>query len=366
MRAGDFDTAYAVASSHWLTEGSNYADLEWLSGYIAMSHLDRADDALRHFLRFREAVFTPISLGRAGYWIGRAHTGLGQDTEAQAAYEEGAQWQTSFYGLLAAEAAGVNLDPALVGDQTYPPVSQAAFTSDSRFEAALMLQAAGARNLAETFFVDLARDLKADEAGTLADVTLTLGEPHLALRIAKAVAERGIVLPRAYFPVVDLGLERLPVSEELALAIARRESEFDPIVSSGVGAGGLMQLMPGTAQDVTRELGIRYSRDRLFSDPSYNATLGTAYLAGLERRFGRNPVLVSSGYNAGPGRPMRWMDDRGDPRQGSVDVIDWIEMIPFDETRNYVMRVAESLPVYRARLGEETGTVSLTDELKGR
>ena len=174
------------------------------------------------------------------------------------------------------------------------------------------------------------------------------------------------MIPRAYFPVVDLGLDEIPVAEELALAIARRESEFDPVVSSGVGAGGLMQLMPGTAQDVTRELGIRYSRDRLFADPSYNARLGTAYLAGLERRFGENPVLVSAGYNAGPGRPLRWMDQRGDPRSAQIDVIDWIEMIPFDETRNYVMRTAESLPVYRARLGRPDEVIRLTDALKGQ
>ncbi|CAM4107593.1 lytic transglycosylase domain-containing protein [Palleronia rufa] len=366
MRSGDVDASYAVASSHWLTEGSDYADLEWLSGYLALRRLDRPQDALRHFLRFRKAVFTPISLGRAGYWIGRAHVALGQDAEAQAAYEEGGQWQTSFYGLLAAEAAGMPLDPRLSGTETYPPLSEVSFTDDSRFEAAMLLQAAGARDLAETFLTDLAADLEADEAGTLTDVTLALGEPHLGLLIAKAVARNGIVLPRAYYPVVDLGLDTLPVSHELALSIARRESEFDPVVSSGVGAGGLMQLMPGTAKEVSASLGIGYSRDRLFSDPSYNATLGTAYLAGLERRFGRNPVLVSAGYNAGPGRPLRWMKERGDPRDADVDVIDWIEMIPFDETRNYVMRVAESLPVYRARLGTSRQQIGLTAELKGR
>ena len=158
----------------------------------------------------------------------------------------------------------------------------------------------------------------------------------------------------------------MPVPLELALAIARRESEFNPGVASGVGARGLMQLMPGTASDMARKLGLPYSRERLFTDPTYNARLGTAYLAELFGRFGPNIVLVSAGYNAGPGRPNRWMTTLGDPRQPGIDVVDWIEMIPFDETRNYVMRVAESLPVYRARITGETAPIRLTDELKAR
>ncbi|VDC17048.1 Soluble lytic murein transglycosylase precursor [Rhodobacteraceae bacterium THAF1] len=366
MREGDYDTAYAVASPHWLTEGSDYAALEWLSGFLALRFLDRPEDALRHFERMRAAVFTPISLGRGHYWVGRAHEALGQEDEAAAAYAAGALHQTSFYGLLAAERIGAGADPDLIDPPEAPPLEEVSFRDSSVLEAALILQAAGERNYAETFFTHLADDLDADEVAALGDLVLSLGEPHIAVRVAKRAAQNGIVIPRAYFPVVDLGLEEMPVSEELALAIARRESEFDPVVSSRVGAGGLMQLMPGTAQDVTRELGIRYSRDRLYADPTYNARLGTAYLAGLERRFGVNPVLVSAGYNAGPGRPLQWMDRRGDPREQDVDVIDWIEMIPFDETRNYVMRVAESLPVYRARLGRPDATIDLTSALKGR
>jgi len=366
MRAGENDTAYAVAASHWLSEGSDYADLEWMAGYLSLTRLDRPEAALTHFLKMREAVFTPISLGRAWYWIGRANEALDRPEEAREAYLKGAEHQTSFYGLLAAEKAGVGIDPELVDPGPSRPLSEASFRDSSVLEAALLLQAAGERNMAKIFFTHLTESLDAEDAATLGDLILTLGEPHIAIRVAKEAAQNGIVIPRAYFPVVDLGLQQLPVSEELALAIARRESEFDPVVSSGVGAGGLMQLMPGTAQDVTRELGIRYSRDRLFADPSYNAQLGTAYLAGLERRFGQNPVLVSSGYNAGPGRPLRWMRERGDPREAGVDVIDWIEMIPFDETRNYAMRVAESLPVYRARLGRPDEKIRITEELKGR
>lgn len=366
MGAGEMERAYAVASSHWLTAGADYAELEWLSGYLSLRFRDQPQTALLHFQRFREAVATPISLGRAGYWIGRAYAALDQPELADEAYRFGARYQTSFYGLLAAEEAGVPLDPLLTGAEPFPHFSEAGFRDSSVFEAALLLQAAGERDLSERFFTHLVEGLDREEAGALGDLVLALGEPHIAVRIAKRAAEAGITIPQAYYPVIELGVENMPVPAELALAIARRESEFDPGVASGVGARGLMQLMPGTARDVAGALDIAYSPTRLFSDPSYNATLGTAYLAGLIERFGNNPILVAAGYNAGPGRPLQWIRERGDPRTSDVDVIEWIELIPFDETRNYVMRVAESLPVYRARLTGETAPVTLSREIAGR
>ncbi|WP_102107372.1 lytic transglycosylase domain-containing protein [Oceaniglobus roseus] len=366
MREGKVEDAYAVASSHWLEEGSDFADLEWLSGYIQLTYLDDPAGALRHFQKFRTAVATPISLGRAGYWEGRAHEAMGDAEGAANAYAFGAEYQTSFYGLLAAERAGLPMDPTLTGEEVYPPLDQAAFRSSSVLEAALLLQAAGERDLAERFMVHLGETLDGRELGTLADLATKLGEPHLALMIGKQAASVGLTLPRPYYPVVELGVPDMPVPRELALSIARRESEFNAGVSSGVGARGLMQLMPGTAKDMARKLSLPFSRDRLFSDPTYNATLGTAYLAELIGRFGANVVLVSAGYNAGPGRPLRWMEELGDPRSPDVDVVDWIEHVPFDETRNYIMRVAESLPVYRARLTGETEEIRFTEELKAR
>jgi len=368
MRAGEYEDAYAVAASHRLDEGIgyDYSDLEWLSGFLALRFLDDPGRALIHFQKFRASVNSPISLGRAGYWEGRAHEALG-DTEAAAnAYAFGAEYQTSFYGLLAAERGGIPMDAALTGKEVYPPLSVASFARSDVLEATLLLQAAGARDLAKRFFVHVAESLDEAEIGTLADLALALGEPHIAVLIGKQAAETGLTLPRPYYPVVELGLENIPVPMELALAIARRESEFNPGVASGVGARGLMQLMPGTAEEVAGKLGLPYSRERLFTDPTYNATLGTAYLAELFGRFGPNVVLVSAGYNAGPSRPIRWMSERGDPRDASIDVVDWIEMIPFDETRNYVMRVAESLPVYRARITGQVAPIRLTDELKAR
>lgn len=366
MRAGRIDQAYDLASKHGLTEGSSFADLEWLSGYLALTYRDDGETALRHFLRFRGAVETPISLGRAGYWEGRAHELLGDTENATLAYAFGAEYQTSFYGLLAAERAGVPLDANLTGETQFPRWRTTSLPTSSVFQAAELFIAAGEINRAEQFLRHMAETLPVNEIGSLGDYVLAADQPHLAVMIGKQAARRGLTLPKMYFPVASLGIVDFPVPRELALAIARRESEFDPGVESGAGARGLMQLMPATAKAVAAYLDIPYSKRRLTTDPPYNARLGTAYLDELMEIFDGNVVMVAAGYNAGPGRPIRWMKQRGDPRRGEIDIVDWIEHIPFDETRNYVMRVAESLPVYRARMTGETGPVTLSDELIAR
>jgi len=366
MRSGNADLAYRLASQHGLSAGSNFADLEWLSGYLALTYKKDGAKALAHFLRFRGAVETPISLGRAGYWEGRAHEMIGDTESANLAYAFGAEYQTSFYGLLAAERAGLPLDPALAGDTQYPRWRTTSLPASSVFQAAQLFMAAGDINRAEQFLRHMTETLPREDIGTLGDFVLAESQPHLAVMIGKQAARRGITLPKLYFPIASLGLVDNPVPRELSLAIARRESEFDPVVQSGAGARGLMQLMPATAKAVAKNLQIPYSRDRLTSDPPYNARLGTAYLDQLMATFGGNIVMVSAGYNAGPGRPIGWMTRFGDPRQGDIDIVDWIEHIPFNETRNYVMRVAESLPVYRARLTGETGPITFSKDLIAR
>lgn len=366
LRQGSAQDAYDLASAHGLTEGSAYADLEWLAGYVALRQLDDAQTALFHFQRFRVAVASPISLGRAGYWEGRAYEALGQTDQSEQAYRFAAEHQTSFYGQLAAERAGIEPDPSLRGLEKFPDWQNAAFVNSSVFEAGLLLAAAGERALAERFMAHLAESLNRTETGQLADVAFALEDPHMALTIAKRGVQYGNLVQHAYYPVVDLGVDDLDVPPELALAIARRESEFDPGAISGVGARGLMQIMPRTAQEVARGLSLPYSRDRLLSDPEYNALLGTTYLADLIETFGDNYVLVSAGYNAGPSRPIRWIDAQGDPRTRQTDAVDWIESIPFTETRNYVMRVMESLAVYRARLTGRVEPLALTQELSQR
>ncbi len=366
MRDGQGELAYKIASQHGLVEGARFADLEWLSGYLALRYLDDPATALGHFQHFRLSVRSPISLGRAGYWEGRAHEALGNPDSAQAAYEFGGEFQTSFYGLLAAEKAGLPMDPDLMGLTDYGDPQAADWADSSVLVAGRLLQAAGERSLAERFMAHLAESLDEQGVGQLSNIALELEEPHIALMIAKRAASAGIVVPHAYFPVVDLGASSPTVPRELALAIARRESEFDAVVVSGAGARGLMQLMPATAKEMAGDLDLPYSRDRLLTDPAYNARLGTAYLAELVDEFGQNFVLVAAAYNAGPSRPRRWIAERGDPRSPRVDAVDWIEHIPFRETRNYVMRVMESLPVYRARLSGETQPLRLSEEIAVR
>lgn len=365
MREGDARLAYRIAASHHLTQGSDYADLEFLSGFLALRKLDDPQTALTHFRRLRAAVTTPISLARAAYWEGRAEEALGRTENAAAAYAYAAEYQTAFYGLLASERLGVPLSPALLDPPDYPNWRQAAFAGSSVLEAALLLQAAGDRALAKRFFLHLSEGLNPTERGQLADLVLSLDEPHIAVLIGKQAAEDGVILPDAYFPVTDLVPDGLSVSRALALSIARRESEFDPAVVSPAGARGLMQVMPDTAKMMATKIGAPYERSLLTSDPAYNARLGTAYLQHLVEEFGPSLALISAGYNAGPGRPRAWIEAFGDPRREDVDVVDWIEMIPFTETRTYIMRVAESVVIYRAKLKGQAGPVRISDELRG-
>jgi soluble lytic murein transglycosylase len=369
MRDGDAIRAYQLASQHFLTSGSSFADLEWLSGYIALRKLDDPELALGHFQTHQNATVSPISRGRAGYWIGRAFEAMGDTTAAREAYAEGAAHQTSFYGLLAAERGRLAMDATLDGSEDFGDWQESDLAARDLFQAGLLLQASDELNLAERFWTHLAEGLDRQQAGQLGQAAIDTGQPHIAVMIGKRVAQRGIALPAPYYALHPLASADLPMAAEMNLSIARRESEFDPGVQSGVGARGLMQIMPATAQEVAASLGRsdEHSTGRLISDPVYNAELGATFLSQLAGRFDGNVVLISAAYNAGPSRPIRWIELYGDPRQETerFDIIDWIEHIPFRETRNYVMRVTESLPIYRARLGRPALPIPFSAELAG-
>jgi soluble lytic murein transglycosylase len=367
MRDGDPARAYAIASRHFLTEGSDFADLEWLAGYIALRFLDNPALALTHFKGHDSAVESPISQGRAGYWQGRALEDLGQAEAAAEAYKRGANFQTSFYGLLAAERAGVPFPEKLRGARPAQDWRTSPLAKAPLFEAGLLLQASGEMNLAERFWTHLAEQLLEPDLELLGQAAIDIDQPHIAVMIGKRAAQRGLEVAAPYYALHPAGEADLPMAPEMTLAIARRESEFDPVVQSGVGARGLMQLMPATALEVAQNLGIapQHTTDRLTADPVYNARLGTQYLAELAGRFNGNVVMMSAAYNAGPSRPIRWMSEMGDPRDGDIYIVDWVEMVPFRETQNYIMRVTESLPIYRARLGRDPLPVPFYEELIG-
>jgi len=365
MRDGDFETCYSFAANHHVDPASEefaYSENEWIAGYCAY-RLGRFESAIGHFEAFRDSVFTPISLGRAGYWLGRAQEGAGDAEAAAEAYALGARFQSSFYGQLAQERGGLPVDPTFLGTENYGDWRQAGFTGSTVFHAALLYYEAGQEWPAERFLTHLTESLTREEAGMLGDFALELGDPHLAVRIAKRAAQAGHEIMRPYYPVVPALTEAgLPAPAAMILAIARRESEFDPGVVSPAGALGLMQVMPGTGRDTARALGLEYSQDRMLDDPAFNALLGATFLAGLYERYAENPVLISAAYNAGPGRANEWIERFGDPRQAE-DVIYWIEAIPFTETRNYIMRVTESLAIYEAQLTGELPAPGLSERL---
>ena len=366
MRNGKAQEAYRVAANHHLSTdngASAYADLEFLAGFIALRRLNDPGTALTHFQHLLAGVSTPISVARAQYWIGRAQEAAGQD--GSGSFKAAAAHQTAFYGLLAAERLGLSLDAGLLAKPAIPDWRGAGFMQSSVLAATELLLKAGDRTLAKRFLLQLGESQDETGLAQMADMALDWGEPHLALLVAKAAAERGLILPHAYYPTPDFVPDGLKVSRALALSIARRESEFDPAARSSADARGLMQVLPGTAKLMAGKLGKPFDAAKLFSDPAYNVAMGAAYLSEMADEFGPSIALIASGYNAGPGRPRRWISEFGDPRRSDVDVVDWIETIPFAETRTYVMRVAEGVVIYRAKLKGAVGPVRITDELKG-
>jgi len=320
MRAGEPQVAYLLASQHELSEGANYADLEWLAGYISLTYLDAPQQAQAHFKNFDAAVKSPISRGRAGYWLGKVHEVLGDYDQAAKDYIDAAQFQTSFYGQLSSERIEGVVDASLSGAQSVEPWHTASFANSTVFEAAKLLHHAQEPVMMRWFLTHMAETLPRTELMQLASYAEQVGENL-------------------------------------------RESELNPSAVSPAGARGLMQVMPATARQVAGEIGLEYSRDRLTSDWRYNASLGTAYLGGLIEVYEGSYILAFAAYNAGPHRVDQWIELYGDPRDPLTSVVDWIEHIPFRETRNYVMRVAESLHVYRARLTGETQQVQLMKDL---
>lgn len=363
MEAGENRLAYELASQHWLTEGSDFAQLEWFAGYIALRKLNDPDRAARHFSRFRDVVKSPISQGRAYYWLGRAHEALEDHAAANEFYLIGARYQTTFYGQLAAQKIGARPDSVLVGNERSPDWRTAEFVDSGSIRAARLFLRAGWEPHARWFFAHVAEELDRTDLIRLGDMALHLDSPHVAIGVAKEAAKSGIVLPRPYYPVTDLVRHSGPVPPEMALAITRMESEFRINSVSRAGARGLMQVMPSTAQEISERLGERYSNLRLTNDWHFNAKMGTAYLEELLTEFQGSHVLTFAAYNAGPGKTREWIRRFGHPHRDWSDPVDWIEHIPYRETRNYVMRVMESLYVYRARVAGQVGRIRIHEDI---
>ena len=344
LKSGDHQAAYDIARAHDGARGIGFAELEFLSGWIALLSLNRPADALPHFQALHGGVNFPISLARGAYWSGRALEAMGNRPEAQKWYREAARYGDTYYGQLATRALG----EARLALPVDPPVTAAQRRAFEQTEAALLtrlLAVVGEERRARQFLVRFAAEGSEGDRRLAGDLALQLGRPDISLQIAKRSVEGGTLLHEASFPNVRFGAT-LPIETAVALGLARQESQFDNRARSSAGALGVMQLMPATAQRVARSLGQPYAQSKLTSDAAYNARLGSAYLADMQERFGALELALAA-YNAGPNRVSRWLEDYGDPRGERLDMIDWVELIPFRETRNYVQRVMEGVHVYR-------------------
>lgn len=361
LKMGDSRAAYRAAANSGVDKGPDGAEAEFYAGWIALSRLKDPKLADQHFQKLVEIGGSPITESRALYWRGRAAEAMGDSVNAALFYSGAARWQTAFYGQLAAAKIGqtqldIGHDPEITAED------RDEFNRESRIRAARMIYETGDREAFKSFVARTAEQVSsAKEAAMLVDLARNCGDQSLSMKVVRTAAQHGFILPDRGYPV-----RRSPggaVETAFVMGIVRQESGFDPTVRSPAGALGMMQLMPSTASIVARKLGYDYGSGRL-EDADYNMQLGSAYLGQLVDKFDGSYLLAAAAYNAGPGRPTQWTSICGDPRASSTDPTDFIECIPFTETRNYVMRVLEATEVYRARLGGGDAKVSLAADLK--
>ncbi|TWI37369.1 soluble lytic murein transglycosylase [Mesorhizobium tianshanense] len=362
---GDMKTAYRIVAAHAAESAANAADAEFHAGWYALRGLNDPNTAARHFARIADLAQGPMSLSRAYYWLGRAAEAGGPGS-AKDHFTRAAGYGTTFYGQLAGERVGRR-----ILNIAYPQPSAADrrnFANREAVSAIKRLQEAGYERYADTLYRDLAGQLTSPgELALLAAMAEKQGNHFLALKVGKIAGARGIDVGALSHPlgVIPDTADISGSGKALAYAIARQESEFNIGAVSGAGARGLLQLMPGTARQLAKKAGMTFSQARLTTDAGYNATLGAAFLGEQLGRFNGSYVLTFAGYNAGPNRAAQWVARYGDPRGKDIDaVVDWIERIPYTETRSYVQRVMENYEVYKMRISGKYDIVG--DLVNGR
>lgn len=369
IRDRDFETAYRLAAANGMSAGVDFADAEFLAGWLALVHLNNGAQAQLHFEKLEAGVSTAVSLSRAIYWQGRAAEQQAHLDEAREKYLAAAQHNTTYYGQLAilalgADAAVLDLPPEPDPDEE----TRARFEAHEQVQALHLLSEFGEDYFFRVFIYHLDDELTDPaEHALLADLALDSARIRQSVRAAKAARMQGYTLTTRAYPVIDIP-EAAPVLTESALAhsVIRQETEFDPRAVSHAGARGMMQMMPATARQTARQIRQPYNFQWLTDDPDYNLTLGMAHLQEVVDNYDGSLVMALAAYNAGGHRVRRWVESYGDPRSGAIDPIDWVESIPFSETRNYVMRVLENLQVYRSRLnGDQPSLLFLERDMVG-
>ena len=368
LAEGHYTQAYRITRDHTLTEGVEYADAEWLAGWISLRFLDEPNLALSHFERMYKNVKYSISRARGAYWAARSAQAIGRQDLSTQWLQAAARYPTAFYGQLAIAQIEPNKDSHLPLDPKTSAGELADFQSNELVRAVGVLAAFNQTNSERSFIYRLG-ELHETTGWTALVAGLASTHGHLDLAIANS--KRAI---RIGHPLIKLGYPRLSVpnvgrplphkvEKPLVLAIVRQESAFRAGAVSSAGARGLMQLLPSTAKQMATGLKIPFAREKLTTDPNYNLKLGQAYFSKLLNEFNGSYVLALAAYNAGPHRVKRWTQQNGHPGDSIAQSIDWIELIPFAETRNYVQRVLENLQIYRQTLNQAELSVALERDL---
>ncbi len=365
LDSDDAKLAYKVAAEHPAISGEELIDAEFHAGWISLRFVNDADTAARHFAAAREVARTPISQARALYWQGRAAEARELTDQANVFYTQAAEHSSAYYGQLARARLGLEEQPvrkarkAAEGDARLPAI-----------RAIEVFEAIGEKELAFRLTVDLARTLEDEtQIEALGHILARAKDARGTLMVGKLASQRGIALDDIAFPLFGVpDFEALARAAErpLVFAIARQESAFQHDVVSHAGAKGLMQMLTSTARVTAKRAGVPFEERRLLTDAAFNAQLGSAHLSELMDDHANSLILTFAAYNAGGGRVRQWINAYGDPRKADVDPIDWVERIPFTETRNYVQRVAENLAMYRARFGAPDAPALATRDLRAR
>ncbi len=354
LQDGDPRSAYGLVNDTGLTSGTEFADAEFFAGWLALRYVGDARAALAHFRKLDAGVSRPISKARARYWMARAYEALGDLGNSQAQYALAAEVSETFYGQLA--QARIESAPVLHLSDTDIDVAPAKADFD-RLElvrAMRLLADLGEEGTLRTFANRVAELYpQPRQQKLLLQLMVDLGYREVAVRLAKAASYNDLPMLEFTHPVIALpeyrGRGSAP-EPALVMGLIRQETEFDPNAVSSAGARGVMQLMPSTARAAARTAGLAYRPNDLLTKPNYAIQLGTVELGGLLQDLSGSLVLAIAAYNAGPTNARKWVSLNGDPRSGKVDPIDWIEAVPFSETRNYIQRVLENMQVYRNRI----------------
>jgi soluble lytic murein transglycosylase len=346
-----YELAYKVASKHTLDKGPEFAEAEWMSGWIALSFLDDPILAIDHFNNFYQNVSYPISLSRGAYWLGRSYEKIGDKKQSQQWYEEATKYLTTYYGQLAHLKIKPNQNFELDEQQKVSDEYRKYFYKNDLVKIIHLLDELNKDKYTKNILKHLANDSVESGSEILAaELASNISRYDFAIQISKLASYEKRFHNDFNYPIIStpsyVNGRKIPETAFI-LSLIRQESEFDMTANSHAGAQGLMQLMPYTAKLVSKQAKLPYSKSRLTSDPEYNINLGSHYIAGLILQYDGAYPFATAAYNAGPKRVKYWKKINKNPQKNQVDFVDWVELIKFKETRNYVQRVMENYNVYR-------------------